>query len=237
MRPKRGSRALKGVDLCAEYHGTGVSESSHPAEDAYTAPQASRVLGISDRRVRQILEAGELEGQRDASGKWWIPQRVVHQLLEERGSPRGRRSTSSSPPGASPGTEVAGEASTGADRTSDDRESVRELMVMVERTSATVWGAQRPVQSLPRGQRAPCGREGPPRARTQGGEGRTPAPGGAPGEARGGASGSLGRGQAGGVPPARAHRGGRRRSSAVVEAYIPVAGVRFRETSALLQAL
>lgn len=95
-------------------------------EDTYTAPQAARVLGISDRRVRQMLEAGELEGARDASGKWWISQRVVHEVLEERGSPRGQRSP---PTEASTG---AGGASTGTNRAPDDRESVRELMSRVE---------------------------------------------------------------------------------------------------------
>jgi excisionase family DNA binding protein len=63
-----------------------MSEASQSAEDTYTAPQAARVLGISDRRVRQMLEAGELEGEGDSSGKWRIPQRVVHEVLKDRGS-------------------------------------------------------------------------------------------------------------------------------------------------------
>ena len=35
-----------------------------PTEDVYTAPQAARVLGISDRRVRQMLEAARVEPER-----------------------------------------------------------------------------------------------------------------------------------------------------------------------------
>lgn len=127
---KRSSRALKGVALCAEYHGAGVSEATpeRSTEDAYTAPQAGRVLGISDRRVRQMLEAGDLEGDRDASGKWWIPQRVVHEVLEDRGSPRGRRSSSPS----SPRVDIAAEPPAAPDRAPDDRESVRELAARIE---------------------------------------------------------------------------------------------------------
>ena len=68
----------------------GVSPRSK--EDAYTAHQAARVLGLSDRWVRQMIEAGELEGERDALGKWWILQRAVHTALEDHVSPRSTRS-------------------------------------------------------------------------------------------------------------------------------------------------
>ncbi len=96
--------------------------------DVYTAPQAARVLGISDRRVRQMIESGELEGERDTSGKWWIQQRAVHEALEERGSPRGRRS----PAQFSPSVDSAGEPPASSARTPDDRESVRELASRIE---------------------------------------------------------------------------------------------------------
>ena len=74
--------------------------------------------------------AGELEGERDASGKWWIPQRAVHAALEDRGSPRTRsreqRRTASR-------TEDAGEApGTSPQRVPGGPESVRELVQRVE---------------------------------------------------------------------------------------------------------
>ncbi len=59
------------------------------AEEAYNPAEAARVLGVSDRRVRQLLEAGDLEGGQDASGRWKTPRRAVHAMLEARGSPRG----------------------------------------------------------------------------------------------------------------------------------------------------
>ena len=102
-----------------------------PEEDAYTAPQAARILGLSDRRVRQMLEAGELGGGRDASGKWWISQRAVHAALEDRGSPRSRTREQR---GASR-TEDAGEASVTTRRVESGPESVRELIQRVESLS------------------------------------------------------------------------------------------------------
>lgn len=76
-------------------HDAGASPRTR--EDAYTAPQAAGMLGLSDRRVRQMLEAGEMEGNRDRSGRWWIPPKAIEEMLEERGSPRGRRYPSDAP--------------------------------------------------------------------------------------------------------------------------------------------
>jgi hypothetical protein len=57
-------------------------------EETYSPADASRVLGrsgrkITERRIRQMLQAGELEGARDESGRWRIPRRVVNRLLAE----------------------------------------------------------------------------------------------------------------------------------------------------------
>ena len=53
-------------------------------EDTYTTAEAGRILRRSNRRVLQMLETGELEGEKDESGRWRIPQRVVHELLPSR---------------------------------------------------------------------------------------------------------------------------------------------------------
>lgn len=58
-------------------------------EETYSPADASRVLGrsgrkITERRIRQMLQAGELDGARDESGRWRIPRRVVNRLLTER---------------------------------------------------------------------------------------------------------------------------------------------------------
>ena len=55
-----------------------------PEEDTYTTAEAGRILRRSNRRILQMLETGELEGEKDESGRWRIPQRVVHELLPSR---------------------------------------------------------------------------------------------------------------------------------------------------------
>lgn len=166
MRPKkkgprdhrgRGSSRLLGKGLrCAEYHGAAACLRLRRRRTPTPLPtQAARVLGISDRRVSQMLEAGELEGERDASGKWWIPQRVVHGALEDRGSPRGawRRS---SPTQAVPPGEHAGGSPASPERAPDDRESVRERgedrgPLLSPRTHGGPCGAHREGREHPAG--------------------------------------------------------------------------------------
>lgn len=79
-----------------------------------------------------MLEAGDLEGERDGSGKWWIPQRAVHASLEDRGSPRSRGRQQREAP-SRPG--AAGEAPASPQRVPGGPESVRELVQRVESLS------------------------------------------------------------------------------------------------------
>ena len=48
----------------------------------YTATQAAHILRLTPTRVRQLLQSGELEGERDEAGHWLIPARAVHERLE-----------------------------------------------------------------------------------------------------------------------------------------------------------
>jgi hypothetical protein len=50
--------------------------------ESYTPAQAAHILRLTPTRVRQLLQSGELEGERDAAGHWSIPARVVHTRLE-----------------------------------------------------------------------------------------------------------------------------------------------------------
>ena len=56
--------------------------------DHYTVDEAARILELSPACVRQMLRAGELEGERREEriegvlGPWRIPERVVHTLRE-----------------------------------------------------------------------------------------------------------------------------------------------------------
>jgi excisionase family DNA binding protein len=54
------------------------------AEETYTTGQAARILKVTDRGVRKMIERGELEASQDERGRHLIPQRAVHAVLEER---------------------------------------------------------------------------------------------------------------------------------------------------------
>ncbi len=86
-------------------------------EETYSPTEASRILSrggrsLSERRIWQMLQGGELEGARDEGGRWRIPRRAVHQLLTERREREELRRESESLPGGP--------------------ESVRELVARVE---------------------------------------------------------------------------------------------------------
>ena len=44
--------------------------------------QAAHILRLTPARVRQLLQGGELEGERDEVGHWLRPARAVHERLE-----------------------------------------------------------------------------------------------------------------------------------------------------------
>jgi hypothetical protein len=44
--------------------------------------QAAHILRLTPARVRQLLQGGQLEGERDEVGHWLIPARAVHERLE-----------------------------------------------------------------------------------------------------------------------------------------------------------
>jgi excisionase family DNA binding protein len=58
--------------------------------DVFTAAQAAQVLGISERRVRQLVSEGKLPGERGDDNVVRIPQQAVN---EERKRRRGTAST------------------------------------------------------------------------------------------------------------------------------------------------
>lgn len=50
--------------------------------DSYTPTEAALILRVTPARVRQLLQDGELEGERDEAGHWLIPARAVHERAE-----------------------------------------------------------------------------------------------------------------------------------------------------------
>ena len=73
-------------------------------EDTYTTAEAARMLQKSTRRVLQMLETGELEGDKNDTGRWRIPQRALHELLPAQparnGWPTGTERSSKAAEGA-----------------------------------------------------------------------------------------------------------------------------------------
>src|ERR671917_1644717 len=61
-----------------------VAEERRNCDDhyGYSPAQAARVLRVTPTRVRQLLQSGELEGERDAAGHWSIPARAVVERLD-----------------------------------------------------------------------------------------------------------------------------------------------------------
>jgi len=50
----------------------------------YTPPQAARILGLSRRRVTQMLNDGDLDGEKLGNGRWKISSSAVDALLKAR---------------------------------------------------------------------------------------------------------------------------------------------------------
>ena len=55
-----------------------------PEADYYTPPDAAQALGLSRRRVNQLLNEGILEGKQLDNRRWIIPAASVKELLKER---------------------------------------------------------------------------------------------------------------------------------------------------------
>jgi excisionase family DNA binding protein len=61
-----------------------------PIRDFYTLAEAARVLEIPHRRLLEMLETGEIEGDQDPqSSRWRISKHAVHELLATGPSPEG----------------------------------------------------------------------------------------------------------------------------------------------------
>ena len=54
------------------------------ASDVYTAAQAAQILGISERRVRQLVTEGKLPGERGDDNIVRIPQQAVNEERKRR---------------------------------------------------------------------------------------------------------------------------------------------------------
>ena len=124
--------------------------------DYYTAHEAARVLGISPARVRQMLRAGELEGERGpklvegAPGPWLVPASAVRAYQEGQKAavetvamPQEEISRPDEPP---PGTEKAGAPTETSERLSEDvgalRDKAEEILAELDRLEGRLEAAE-----------------------------------------------------------------------------------------------
>ena len=71
--------------------------------EGYTVQEAAKILRTTERTIRQRLERGDLEGQRDpTTGQWWVSARAVTAAMPGRPP---KASASQEPPDAA--SEVA----------------------------------------------------------------------------------------------------------------------------------
>jgi tryptophanyl-tRNA synthetase len=53
-----------------------------PGRDFYTLPEAAQILDVTQRRLLEWLETGEIEGERDPqSGRWKIPKHAADERV------------------------------------------------------------------------------------------------------------------------------------------------------------
>ena len=59
-----------------------------PGRDFYTLPEAAQILDVTQRRLLEWLESGEIEGERDPqSGRWKIPKHAADERVSADASP------------------------------------------------------------------------------------------------------------------------------------------------------
>lgn len=82
-----------------------------PVADTYGTAQAAQLLGVTDRRVRQMVEKAQLPGVRDEDGTVRIPKAAVHaERRRRRGNTSGTatgRKRAEVPPALDPETLAA----------------------------------------------------------------------------------------------------------------------------------
>jgi excisionase family DNA binding protein len=78
------------VEEGGDNQGPGHVQSEDTGErepETYSVEETAKVLGLTDGRVRQMLRAGELEGEHeggDPRRPWRVPKWAVHALKDQQ---------------------------------------------------------------------------------------------------------------------------------------------------------
>jgi excisionase family DNA binding protein len=65
--------------------GMPREQSSQQSREWITATEAGRLLGLTSRRVRQLLEEGELEGEQINPRLWLVKRQSVEEYRKRKG--------------------------------------------------------------------------------------------------------------------------------------------------------
>ena len=114
-------------------------------EDTYTTGQAARILRVTDRGVRKMIDRGELEAHQDERGRHLIPQRAVHAMLEER---REAEVGERSPEETSRGTEEARELRERVESLQRELGRLEGRLELTERTESTMREERQRLEQL-----------------------------------------------------------------------------------------
>jgi excisionase family DNA binding protein len=78
------------------YRETFRYDSAVDKDTSYTVPEAAKVLGISETRVRQLLRSGDIEGDRTGN-VWEVSKQSLHSFRDTY-APKGKQNTAETLP-------------------------------------------------------------------------------------------------------------------------------------------
>jgi excisionase family DNA binding protein len=109
----------------------------------YTVTEAAEALEVSQRRLLEMLEAGELEGERDSqSSRWKISKRAVHELVPETVR-TGPLSEDTAEQSSSPPAETVGELIGELGNLQKELGRLRNRLELARQAADTAWQEER----------------------------------------------------------------------------------------------
>ena len=111
--------------------------------DFYTVSEAARVLGVTQRRLLEMLAAEELEGERDPqSGRWKLPKHALHGLAP-KSSPTSQSSGDNTGETSEPSDETTQEILGELDNLQMEIGRLKKRLELARQTENTAWQEER----------------------------------------------------------------------------------------------
>jgi excisionase family DNA binding protein len=118
-----------------------VERNNSAVRSFYTVSEAATVLGVGQRRILEMLETKEIEGERDpVSSRWKIPTHAVHELAPEETPDTEEPTLASQTPREDPTAERSSERSAEEIRDRiDELERLNERLRLEQQAEKTAW--------------------------------------------------------------------------------------------------